>query len=283
MSRRGKVFIAGMVLILWFGAGLGPLLRPLLYTLTPLQRYYLSAYMASSWKAGRAGATTKVRWVFKARPAQPQPQPEPKPTGKHKPGAKPVPQTIPELAYFYADERDMVAMPVLDTVWNGDALPFLLSADAQREGWTGLQQSYPRTEASAKIAAFLRKYYFEGESWLSFFVQPALALATLVMLALCMQAWLRSRRERHLWGRPLHRHELLWRWMLEPPASATPTLPARTAPLQIEAAVTPAPPSQPSSKAGDIAVPVGAAAPQSTPVVPKAKAAFVWDESKGLD
>ena len=287
MSRWGKVAIAVLVLAVWFGAGLGPLLRPLLYTLTPLQRYYLGAYMASSWKAGRAGATTEVRWVFKTKLADTQPKP--KPSGKHKAGSKPTPQIVPELAYFFAEERDMIAMPVLDTVWNGGALPFLLSADAEREGWTGLKQSYPRTMASGKMAAFLREEYFDGASWWRYFVQPASTLAMLALLILLIRQVRGDLRERYRRGWPHRRYEfrreMLWRWMLES-RETPPRLPSeRAAPLQIEATVGLAPrksvsPQDPSAPARTIPQPEPA--PPSM-AAPQAKAAFVWDESKGID
>jgi len=60
-------------------------------------------------------------------------------------------------------------------VWAGNALPFSLSEDAAREGWTGLEWSYPQQVESAKLASMLRDEYFDGKAWESFFAKPALS------------------------------------------------------------------------------------------------------------
>ena len=279
MRWWGGVYVAGIALMFGFGAGLGPLLSPLLYTLTPLQRYYLTTYMASAWDANEPGATTEVRWAEKVRPEQP---PEGKPETKAKPGrgrgaknkAGRALDPAPTLAFYLAQERDLVPKSVAATVWSGDALPFLLSEEAAREGWTGLEHGSRQHVESAKLYAALRDDYFDGRRWESFFLQPLLAAATLVLLGLVARAWLLGRRDRHLWGRPLTRRELLWTWMFEPPEK-TRMLAGRPVPRQIEAAVAP---SQPKAAAPVQAAPRAAAAPLT-----EAKAPFVWDESMGID
>ena len=56
--------LVGVVL---FNAGFAVHLRPLSYTLPPLQRYYLDAYLASSWNAKDPAAQTDFEWIM--RPA----------------------------------------------------------------------------------------------------------------------------------------------------------------------------------------------------------------------
>ncbi len=270
MRWWGGVYVAMIALMFGFGAGLGPLLSPLLYTLTPLQRYYLGTYMASAWDANEPGATTEVRWVEKVRPAQPpEGKLEPKAKSGRKRGAKTgagrAPDPAPTLGFYLAQERDLIPKPVTATVWSGDALPFLLSGEAAKEGWTGLEHGSRQQVESAKLYTELRDDCFDGRRWESFFLQPLLAAATLVLLGLVARAWLLGRRERHLWGRPLTRRELLWTWMFEPPEKQR-TLAGRPTPRQIEAAVAPIAPPRPND-----------AAPA------EAKAPFVWDESMGIE
>ena len=278
MSRSGKFCVAGIVLVFWFGIGLGPLLSPLLYTLTPLQRYYLWDYIVSSWHSDNPEATIKMRWVSKVRPAPPEPETAPK--ARH----KVRPQPAFRLEHYFATERDVFRKPLLDTVWNGNELPFLLSADAEREGWTGLEQDSTGEFESIKVAAFLRERYFDGEAWWLFFVQPACALGILVLLGLIAKTWIEGWRERHLWGRPLTRRELLYYWMFEP-RMVQRALPLRAAPRQIEAAVAPAPKPPPRPKAD---TPPARAVPQPAPApaanaAAETKAVFVWDPSKEID
>ena len=275
MSRTVKALVAALVCVLWFGLGLGPLLSPLLYTLTPLQRYYLGAYIASSRHAEEPQARTGIEWVLRLRDAAAQPAPRTASKSAQKKRAKHPPEPRGELAF--AADRDVVPKPLLDTVWNGHALPLRLSEEAAREGWTGLARGYPRQVDSAQLQAMLRQDYFDGESWWSFFVQPALALATLLLLGLIARTWIEGRRERHWWRQPVRKREMLRRWMLKSPRAAA--LPERAAPLQIEAAVAPSlPPPRP--RAAD-AVPVAAPVPVAAARPPRAVP--VWDASQGIE
>lgn len=141
--------VAGLLLVFFFGLGLGPLLGPLLYTLTPLQRQYLPAYIASSWHRNDPAAGTEVRWVLKLRP------PEPKGKKERSPRSGPAPD-----------------LGIAARLWSGDALPFRLSEEAAREGWTGLAWGYPRQVKSSDLAALLRDEYFDGRAWERFFSSP---------------------------------------------------------------------------------------------------------------
>ena len=58
-----KILVALVLAMFFFNAGFGRLLAPLLYTMTPLQRYYLPAYVASTWYGNDPAATTKVAWI----------------------------------------------------------------------------------------------------------------------------------------------------------------------------------------------------------------------------
>ena len=295
MNRKGFLFAAVLLLMVLANAGLGPLLSPLLYTLTPLQRQYLPAYIASSLKGNDPQATTKIQWVLKLKPkpAEAEPKPQGKPGKKGKSRTGPTAGTGHELGFV--DERDVVAKPVGATVWAGNALPFVVSAQAEREGWTGLDWSVPEHTASGKLRDRLCTDYFGGERWWGFFLPPLFAAWGLLTLVLVARVWLQSRRERHLWGPPRRRYELLWRWTLQPPTPTWETYeqprriePARAAPRQLEAPRPPAP-APPSAEARAPKVPqreTVVVEPNPRPAQAAAatpKTAYTWDESQGIE
>jgi len=286
MSRKGKIAVGCLIAVLFFGLGFSPLLSPLLYTLTPLQRYYLPTYIASSWHQNEPEAHTEIRWIVKLTPLKSDSK------GKRERGSK----AESKLELAFATERDVFAKSATAMVWAGDVLPFSLSADAAREGWTGLEWSYPQQVESAKLASMLRDDYFDGKAWESFLAKPALSLISLFLLFLIARAGVQGWRERRLWGRPLHRRELLWQsWMFEPPARqiASPERwleLERPAPLTLAAPLESSPTPWPAA-ASQMAIP-SASEPsprqpkfvQSVPVVPeKAKPAYTWNESAGID
>ena len=86
------LFVVGVAMFL-MAAGFGVFLRPLLYTLTPLQRYYLGAYLASSWHEKDPSATSEVRWIWKVKPAA---------------GSK---KSQPRLQYSLVTEDDLFPIP----------------------------------------------------------------------------------------------------------------------------------------------------------------------------
>ena len=291
MNRKGLLFAALLMLMVLANAGLGPLLSPLLYTMTPLQRQYLGAYIASSFKVDDPEATTKIQWVLKLKPRKTEGKPEPK--ARHKGRTETATETGPELGF--ARERDVVAKPVASTLWAGRALPFTLSAEAEREGWTGLDWSVAQQAESGKLRDVLCADYFNGERWWSFFMPPVMALLSLFVLVMLTRAWLKGRRERHLWGPPRSRYEPLWRWMFEPPQPTWETReqqrriePSRPTPRQLEASALP----QPATRNAEAPAP---AMPQREAVVVERnprpaqaaarpqKAAYTWDESQGIE
>jgi len=130
----------GRVLLLLFGITLGPFLLVLpasvwlLWTLTPLEKFYLGTYVASSLGATQPHSTTGLQWVLKTAP-----------------GRKPVPM-LPE---------DAIAGP------NGK-LPVSLSAQAVAEGWRGVMLGPREQDFSSELAPYLREAVYEGRSapWL---------------------------------------------------------------------------------------------------------------------
>lgn len=293
MSWRGKILVGGLLTVFFFAFGLGPLLSPLLYTLTPLQREYLTSYMASSWSAHELGAETEIRWILKVAPKKPEPKPKRGRLGKGDAG----PEIKVDLAL--AREQDLEAKPVTDLIWAGDAVPFRLSDQAAREGWTGLTWGYRQHVASSDLYPFLREQYFDGRSWISFFVGPLVALLSLFLLVVIgvnrVEAWQESRR----WGQPIYRPGLLWRWMLESPVRVFRaeerrlSEPDRAVPLTLAAPVAtpsvrlerPVVKEEVASKpAAPKASPAVQTVPSPPPAAPeKAPQPFLWDETAGID
>ncbi len=287
MSWKGRFAIAGLLAVLFFALGLAPLFGPLLYTLTPLQRQYLLPYIASSWHRNDPSDRTGIRWMLKLKPEPPDPK------ENKKRGAK---GAAPKLATAFAEERDLIAKPLPDRVWSGDALPFRLSEEAMREGWTGLTWGYPREVSSPELADLLREEIFGGRPWERYFLQPAVAVVSLLLLILMGRVAVQAWQDRRLWGRPLHRPEYLWRWMLASPKpkvyAPEPRLELQSpAPLTLAA---PAPAPSMASPPGAARRAVAAApepvakpsqavptAPVAAPVAPQP--AFVWDESAGIE
>ena len=293
MSWTGRIALAGVVLVFFFALGLDPLLEPLLYTLTPLQRQYLPAYIASSWHRNDPAEQTEIHWVLKIQPRPPEPK------GKHERGAKEKSDALPRVEETFAGERDVVLRPLPERIWAGGALPFLLSDEAMREGWTGLEWSYRQQVKSAELYTVLHDSFFDGRPWIGFFLQPAIALLSLCLLILIGQVGVQAWQDRRMWGRPIYRHELLWRWMFEPPAKVIQAprqwlkAPERDAPLTLAAPVSASPnglqvtvvksetaqkPTSPKQ------TPAAPSIPQPPPAVPeKREQAYLWDETAGID
>lgn len=293
MSWPGRIALAGLVLVFFFALGLDPLLEPLLYTLTPLQRQYLPAYIASSWHRNDPAEQTEIHWVLKIQPRPPEPK------SKHERGAKEKSYALPRVEETFAGDRDVVLKQLPERIWAGGALPFSLSQEAMREGWTGLEWSYRQQVKSAELYTVLHDSFFDGRPWIGFFVQPAIAMLSLVALILFGRAAVEAWEERRLWGRPLHRREYLWRWMFEPPAKVIQAPqrwlkgPERDAPLTLAAPVSSSPSrlqvtvvksetaQKPVAPKPSAAVP---STPQPPPAAPeKAPQPYLWDDSAGLE
>jgi len=285
MKKIPIFFIALVICIAVLNAAnLTPLLGPLVYTMTPLQRYYATAYLASSWHRNDPDAKTETRLLWKMK------------KGKSE----------------IATEQDVVAKPVGELLGTYSPEPFLLSDKASAEGWTTVLRG-PRLEFnSAKLEKFLEHGIYDGNPLWQFFVQPVLGLATLTVVVLLIRAWRRERWARGWWKQ--NQPQLsFWAWSLEtsermtkrllprPKApeilSAPPTrqlelkppaperiLPAsvasnETKPTPKPAAVSSAISAPPSKKPAVVQAP----APVAPAASAKPKATFVWDESQGID
>jgi hypothetical protein len=267
-----KILVATVAVLFLLAAGFGVFLRPLLYTLTPLQRHYLGAYLASSWHANDPGATTRIQWVWKFKPAS-------------NPSQKPMAKTSgPKFQYELAHEDDVLPIPARELLWKGDVLPFWMTRKAELDGWDGVEQG-PSTELnSAKLATLLRDGFFEGEPAWRFFVQPMILLSLGCVLLWMFQRWRNGRRERNRWQPPVP----LWRragqrllesgagWRRIPDARTKPlALPPAAAPMRVIKATPDPKPRQEEPSAATVSPVPEAPSPK--------KQGSCWDEAKGLE
>lgn len=263
MKKLLFVVVAGMILL---SSGFGVFLRPLLYTLTPLQRYYVGAYLASSWHEKDPSATSEIQWIWKLRPAA---------------GSK---KNKPNLQYALATEADLLPIPARELLWKGDILPFWMNRKAEVDGWTGIERGLPTEVNSAKLAALLREEFFYGEPVWHYFLQPALLLVAALLLWSLILSWRSARRERYLWGKPVPLWRELGQNVLSLGAGFRKNVRAQRAlrasaakPLiEVRPLAKPATTQQATSAATQTALP--------PPQAPAAKSnGFVWDESKGIE
>ncbi len=304
---KKPLLIAGVVLsvILLNVLNLTPLLSPLLYTMTPLQRYYAADYLASSWHRDDPAATTETRTIWKARPDKTAKDK----TGKGKAGKGKIEPEEFELAI----EQDLLPLPAGKLIGTFSPEPFQLSEAAFAAGWIFLRRDNPHEVKSAVLADFLQREIFDGYPLWRFVLQPAFGLATLFFVWLVIRAWRKERWNRNMWNTRGKKNLsfLAWsvevsdrmtkRWLPEPKAPEVLSLPPGR---QLEQKV-PAPtitvatsvlPSEPKLAAKPVAVqPSAAASPARNPVVvqttipitpaapAKPKPVFVWDESQGID
>ncbi len=260
------LFVVGVSMFL-LAAGFGVFLQPLLYTFTPLQRYYLGAYLASSWHETDPSATSEVQWIWKFKPAA---------------GSK---KSKPNLQYALATEADLLSIPARELLWKGDILPFWMNRKAEMDGWTGIERGLPTEVNSAKLTALLREEFFYGKPVWHYFLQPALLLVAALLLWLLILSWRSARRERYLWGRPVP----LWREVGQNVLSLGAGFRKNVQARRVLRA-SPARPSieiRPVSKPAKTQQATSATAAQTAlppPQTPAAKSnGFVWDESKGIE
>jgi hypothetical protein len=264
MKKLLFVLVAGMFLL---AAGFGVFLRPLLYTLTPLQRYYFGAYMASSWHETDPAATSEVQWIWKFKPAVESKKREPNPQ------------------YALATEDDLLPIPARELLWKGDILPFWMNRRAELEGWTGIERGLPAEVNSAKLAVLLRQEFFYGEPVWRYFVQPVVLLCAVLLLWSLMLSWRNARRERNLWGRPVPLWRELGKRVLSLSAGFGKSVQTHRA--LPASAVKPLIEARPLAKPVTTQQATSATVEQTTLPPPPAPAAkrdgFVWDESKGIE
>jgi hypothetical protein len=264
MKKLLFVLVAGMFLL---AAGFGVFLRPLLYTLTPLQRYYLGAYLASSWHETDPAATSEIQWIWKYKPA----------AGSTK--------SKPNLQYALATEADLLPIPARELLWKGDILPFWMNRKAEEDGWTDIDRGLPMEVNSAKLAALLRQEFFYGEAVWRYFVQPAVMLGAVLLLWFLILSWRSARRERYRWGKPVP----LWRELGQKVLSLGAGFRKRVQTQRALPASVPKPLIEVRTLAKPVtteqATPVAAAQTElPPPQTPAAKSnGFVWDESKGIE
>lgn len=269
-----KLLVLAVIVGALLSAGFGVFLEPLLYTLTPLQRYYLGTYLLSSWKAGDAAARTEVRWVWKIKPEPPAP-------------TKPSAKAIPKFQYELATEDDVVAVPARERLWSGDRLPFTMSRKAELDGWSAVVWRTPVTVGSAQLNGWLQHDFFDGEPAWRFFLQPLVLLLSALVLMWIVRRERAAYYQEHVWSAvPFWRHLIRetvnagsrFQKRLErrkaPPSLPAPvpvrvieTSPVKRLPVPVEAVSKPVP--QP------VMVPQE---PLKAPVQPA-----LWDESKGLE
>ena len=157
----------GRVLLLLFGITLGPFLLVvpasawLVWTLTPLQKFYLGTYAASSLGATQPHSMTSLRWVMKTAP-----------------GCKSIPM-LPQAAVAGPNRK----------------LPVSLSAQAVADGWRGVALSSPEKVSSSELAPLLRESMYDGESVPRVLGMPLLyGLVGLIFVCLALQ------KAKDVWG-----------------------------------------------------------------------------------
>lgn len=280
--KTPAILVAVLICIAFLNAAnFGPLFGPLLYTITPLQRYYAADYLVATWHQNDPAATTETRLLWKTK------------KGK----------------FELATEQDLVPLPLGDVIGKYSPEPFALSDKARAEGWAAIIRGNSREVKSAMLENILEQQVYDGNRVWRFFLQPALGLAVLLVLWFLVRAWRQERWTRSMWdtqGR--YRRLSFWAWSVEVsdrtvkrllPSPKTPEILSATSIRQLELQA-PAPqrilaasalPSEPKF----VAVQASAATPpakkpsvaQAVPVVPTTtaapKPAFIWDESQGID
>jgi hypothetical protein len=270
-----KLLVATLGFFFLLAAGFGVFLRPLLYTLTPLQRHYMGAYLASSWHESDPSATTRIQWIWKFKPATESDQ---KKLGK---------KSVQKFQYELAHEDDVLPIPARELLWKGDVLPFWMTRKAELEGWSGIEQGLSTEMNSAKLAVLLRDGFFEGEPAWRFFVQPMILLGLGCVLLWMLQRWRDVGRERNRWNPPVPLWRKAGQKLIESGAGLRRRLASREKPLVLPPAApvrvieaTPDPKPAPKPKPVEPSAAVVSPVPEAPR--PKKHGTF-WDETKGLE
>jgi hypothetical protein len=224
-------------------------------TLKPFQRYYLTAYMESSFHAKQPGTTTEIRWLWKTAPGR----------------------------------KARIMLPEDGQAATGGKLPVQLSGKALREGWQSVVAGAPERVPSSELAPLLEKAFYPNETLPWMLIEASIA-STMLLAAVFVYgrgAWRK-------WGQDVlwEYRECREAWRRIPwanwfrPASK----PARKAPvIQIQEAVKPAAKPVPATAVSnsppspETPAVVQAALPLFDTPADKPKEAFVWDKSKGIE
>ncbi len=275
---RWPVFLLVVIVLgsFFFAAGFGPVLEPLLYTMTPFERYYAGAYLQSTWHRNDPSATTEARLLWKARQL-------PNPTPKSR-------KTEPKFETGFATERDVELRPLVERIGKYSPEPFALSDGAKAEGWTAVYRGRPQTVPSAKLEDLLREDVYGGEQLWRFFVQPAAGAAGLIVVAFAFRLWRRRLRKRYPWRTDWEAMWLAARgWSMASAGRLSEGLEWRPArlleggrPETRRELPAPVPQPAPAASATEPQPPQAARPVTVSPAVP-ARRAYVWDQSEGID
>ena len=113
------------------------------FTLSPLQRFYFPAYVASSLHLTDGQEPDRIAWLVK---------------------------TGPKKKIDIAEAEDLVATA-------HGAAGFVLSPKALREGWTGAKRLMPLGYPGGSQVPFLQEHFFGGDSFSRLLSRPASILA----------------------------------------------------------------------------------------------------------
>jgi hypothetical protein len=135
---------------------------------TPMQRYYLGAYLRCALFGTEPASRTEVRWLYKTAPNEKQ-----------------------ELA----TDADVVPATAGDDL----GIPMHLSPAARQAGWTGLLQGSDEWLRSAMLRPFLQVQFYAGKSFWRLLLTPLLWGAAMFLFLLAWGSILRSRNAYDQW------------------------------------------------------------------------------------
>ena len=157
------------------------------WVLTPMQRYYLGAYLRCVLLGTNPASNTEVRWLYKTAPHKQQ-----------------------ELA---TDADVVQASP------GGDRrIPMQLAPAARQAGWSGLLQEPEEWLQTVRLQPFLEAQFYDGKSIWRMLLTPLLWGAAMFFFLLAGESTLRSLNaydqwdlERIEWGEPPTSWPQRWR------------------------------------------------------------------------
>ena len=154
--RDGSWRIAGLSLVLgllfwgWFAL-----------TLSPIQRYYFSTYVASSLHRVGSQEPDRAVWILKGKPTN---------------------------TFEIAEPQDLVPA-------TQGPIPFALSKLALAQGWAGTDLSVVSSYAAGSQQPVLQEHFFSRRSLLDLFVPPLQLLAVYLSVWFSFVYWKRNRDE----------------------------------------------------------------------------------------
>lgn len=224
-------------------------------TLKPFQRYYLTAYMESSFHANQPGATTEIRWLLKTAPGR----------------------------------KARIMLPEDGEPATAGNLPMQLSAKALREGWQSVTAGSPERVASSELATLLEQAFYPNETLPWMLIEAC--IASIMLLA---AVFVYGRGVWRKWGQDMlweYRkcgeawRRISWAKWFQAASKSARKGPVVQLPEAAKPAAKPVPAiavsnSPPSPETPAVAQ---AALPLFEATADKPKEAFVWDKSKGIE